>query len=114
MVGVELDRVVDGDVGPVAVDVVESARRHADRGGDLGVAAPQRVPAVRADQLGALDAQVRLGDGRDAARDDPQPDGAARGVLRSGEQQLGDTVQGEAGAGEVHGRFLRSFEIGPL
>jgi hypothetical protein len=99
---VGVDLVFDRDVGPVVVEVGERPRGDADRGGDLGVAAAQRVPAARSDELGPLEAQVGGRHGCDAAGDDSQPNGAALGVLRSGQQQLGDAVQRGAGAGEVH------------
>jgi hypothetical protein len=102
LVGVDLDHVVHAHAGGVAVDVVEAPRLDPEPRRGLGVRPGQRVAARRTPELCAHQPQVGLGHRGDATGDDPEPDGAARVVLGSGQEQLGHSVQGGAGAGEVH------------
>ena len=96
--GVHRERGVGGEVRVVGVDR-RHARLHARGLGDVRDRAGERYAAVGADQLGTLD-PPRARDLPEPAGSDPQPDGALRAVLGSGEELLGHRVQRPAGRGE--------------
>jgi hypothetical protein len=86
------------------VDLVE-------RDADVEVLGPEHRLLVRREgthgRIASGDLEVRDGHGAEPAGRDPQPDGAARVVLRSGEQHLGHAVQRSSGGLQVVLRHLR-------
>ena len=83
------------------VDVLERAGLQAERTRQVGAAATGDGPLlVAGDQVNAVDAERRFGDGGEAAGCDLEPDGAAAPVLGTGQDEFGDGVQASASSGE--------------
>jgi 5-methyltetrahydropteroyltriglutamate--homocysteine methyltransferase len=99
LTGVESQRLVEVDLGPVGVGALGAARRHPELGPDgaRGTAVDRDRRSPGADDPGADHPQLRCQDGREPARHHPQPQLAGGPVLRAGQHQLGHRVQAAPG-----------------